>query len=83
MKEIKNIVLSGEPFNIKVQTKSSIEGIFLDNGIIKVKVHEVPENGKANKAIIELFSKTFKISKGSIEIVRGLTSSNKLMRIVK
>lgn len=67
--------------NIKVITKSSKNEIFLDNGVIKVKITEVPENGKANKAIINLFSKTFKIPKNKINIIKGLKSSNKTIKI--
>lgn len=67
--------------NIKVITKSSKNEIFLDNGVIKVKITEVPENGKANKAIIDLFSKTFKIPKNKINIIKGLKSSNKTIKI--
>lgn len=67
--------------NIKVITKSSKNEIFLDNGVIKVKITEAPENGKANKAIINLFSKTFKIPKNKINIIKGLKSSNKTIKI--
>lgn len=67
--------------NIKVITKSSKNEIFLDNGVIKVKITEVPENGKANKAIVNLFSKTFKIPKNKINIIKGLKSSNKTIKI--
>lgn len=77
MEEIKNIIENKKTFEIKVITKSSCNKIYLENGIIKVKIREIPENGKANKAIIELFSKTFKIPKKNIEIIKGQTSSNK------
>lgn len=77
MEEIKNIIENKKTFEIKVITKSSCNKIYLENGIIKVKIREIPENGKANKAIIELFSKTFKIPKKNIKIIKGQTSSNK------
>lgn len=64
-------------FEIKVITKASENKILLDGDAIKVKVTEVPEDGKANKAIIELFSKKLKISKKNIEIISGFTNSRK------
>ena len=64
-------------FPIKVSTKSSQNRIYLEGDIIKVKINEIPENGKANKAIIKLFSKELKIPQNSINIVSGLTSSIK------
>lgn len=77
MEKIKNNTI----LNIKVITKSSKNEIIFDNDIIKVKVTEIPENGKANKAIVDLFSKTFKIPKNKITITKGLKSSNKTIKI--
>lgn len=48
-----------------------------DDGSIKVKITAQPVDGKANKALIEFLSKTFKIPKTSIDIVRGETSKDK------
>ncbi len=81
--EIENIIKNGKPFEIKVITKASCNKIFLENNIIKVKIREIPENNKANKAIIDLFSKTFKIPKNNIQIIKGQTASNKLILIQK
>ena len=79
---LENIVKSNLPFNIKVITKASCNKIYIQNGIIKVKVREVAENGKANKAIIDLFSETFRIPKSNIQIIKGATTSKKTMKII-
>lgn len=76
--QIKLIVEKGI-FEIKVIPKSSENKIYLENDKIKVKIREVPEDGKANKAVIDLFSKTFKIPKKNVEIVSGLKSSKKIL----
>ncbi len=83
MDKIKQTIESGESFEIKVITKSSSDKIYLENEAIKVKIREIPEDGKANKAIINLLSKTFKIPKKNIEIIRGAKSSNKILKINK
>jgi uncharacterized protein YggU (UPF0235/DUF167 family) len=49
--------------------------------ILRVKVTAVPEDGKANAALIELLSKTLHISKSRILLVRGLTSRVKILEI--
>lgn len=77
MEKIKNNTI----LNIKVITKSSKNEIIFDNDVIKVKITEIPENGKANKAIVDLFSKTFKIPKNKITIIKGLKSPNKTIKI--
>jgi uncharacterized protein len=45
----------------------------------KIYVNKPPENGKANKAVIESLSKHFKISKQNIKIISGTT--NKIKKI--
>ena len=45
--------------------------------LIKIKITAQPIDGKANKAVIEYLSKTFKIPKTSIEILKGETSKDK------
>ena len=80
--KIFNIIKEKTIFDIKVVAGSSVDKIYLENNIIKVKIREIPENGKANKAIIELFSKTFKIPKKNIDIIKGLKSSNKTIQFL-
>ncbi len=80
--KIFNIIKEKTIFDIKVVAGSSVDKIYLENNIIKVKVREIAENGKANKAIINIFSKTFKIPKKDINIIRGVKSSNKTIRLL-
>lgn len=80
--KIFNIIQTNKIFDIKVIAGSSVDKIYLENDIIKVKVREIAENGKANKAIIDLFSKTFKIPKKSINIIRGIKSSSKTIQLL-
>lgn len=77
-----NLIQNKKIFDVKVITKASVDKIYLENNIIKVKIREIPENGKANKAIIDLFSKTFKIPKKNIDIIKGLKSSNKTIQFL-
>ena len=78
---LNNFIQLNKPFEIKVITHSSINKIYIENNIIKVKIKEIPENGKANKSLIELFSKTFKVPKKNINILKGNKSLNKLLLI--
>lgn len=49
--------------------------------ILKVKVNQPPEDGKANKAVIEVLAEYFKIRKSAIFIIAGETSRNKIVEI--
>ena len=49
--------------------------------IIRVRVNQPPEDGKANKAAIELLAKYFKVKKSAVSIISGETSRNKIVEI--
>lgn len=51
------------------------------DGVYLVRVTASPTQGKANKAVIELLSKHFKISKSKIDIIKGLSSRVKIIAI--
>lgn len=48
---------------------------------LKARVRAVPEDGKANKALIELLAKTLKLPKSAISFVSGEISRKKILRI--
>ncbi len=76
--EMKDIILK-----VYLQPKSSkneIIGPYRDG--IKVKVAAPPIKGKANETLIQLLAKEFGISPSSIEILRGVHSREKTLRIL-
>ena len=48
---------------------------------LKARVTAVPEDGKANKALILLLADTFRLPKSSISILSGETARKKILRI--
>lgn len=80
--EIKEFIIKNNYLvNVRVITRSSKKEILLENDYLKIKINEIPEDGKANKAVIDLIHKTLKIPKNNIEIVSGKTNSNKKILI--
>ena len=47
----------------------------------RVRITATPVDGKANDALVEFLSKEFKVSKRSIEIIKGQTGRNKTIEI--
>jgi uncharacterized protein (TIGR00251 family) len=47
------------------------------DGALKVCVTQSPEKGKANKAIVELLSKSLGLKKSQLELLSGETSHHK------
>ena len=52
-------------------------------GSLKIKIMAVPEDGKANRAIITFLAKLSGCSKREIEIIKGEKSRNKTIRFLK
>ncbi len=64
--------------------RDAIEGIAAtaDGGAeIKASVTAVPEDGKANRALIKLLSKAWGVPKTCIEVVAGATDRHKILSL--
>lgn len=70
-------VSDGIIIKVKIVPNSSKNDIILEDEFIKVKITAQPIENKANKALVEFLSKTFKIPKTSITILKGETSKEK------
>lgn len=58
--------------DIKISPNAKKNEIIKAEDGIKIKITAQPIDGKANKCLIEFLSKTFKIPKTSITIVKGV-----------
>jgi len=64
--------------------RDAIDGIDTDadgNAFVKARVSAVPEDGKANKALIALLSKKLRVPKSSVSFLSGETARKKILRI--
>lgn len=65
-------------------SKNKIGEVFIDKKNqehLKINICAVPEDDKANEELIKFLSKTFKIPKSKIKILRGNTSRIKVLKI--
>ncbi|MAC12426.1 MAG: hypothetical protein CMN74_09460 [Sphingorhabdus sp.] len=53
-----------------------------DGGVLAVRTTAPPEDGKANRAVLKLLAKALGRSASTLELVRGTTSRNKLIRLL-
>ena len=63
---------------VKVVPNSSKNSVSIEGENLKIKLTAPPVYNKANKALIEYFSKLLKIPKSSIILKSGETSKNKI-----
>ena len=81
MKNAKEMLISTGQLALKVTPRARVERIEGLNatGELVVKVRAVPEDGKANTAVIQLISDVFGIPKSRLEITRGSTGRHKTL----
>lgn len=78
---------SGLRVAVRLSPKSShnrVAGIEDDGrggAVLKVKVTAAAEHGKANKALIKLLSKSWRLAASSISLVSGAKDRNKVLLI--
>jgi uncharacterized protein YggU (UPF0235/DUF167 family) len=72
---------------VRVTPKASrerIDGVIIDSdGVptLKVAVTEVPEGGKANKAVLALLAKEFGVPRTQLTVQTGAADRRKLLRL--
>jgi len=65
---------------IKIIPKASSDKIVgWEENALKIRITAIPEKGEANQSVIKILSKTLKIAKSNIVIVKGETSRNKII----
>ena len=64
---------------LKISPNASKNEIIKNENELKIKITAQPIENKANKALIEFLSKTLKVAKSNIEIVKGETSKEKTL----
>jgi hypothetical protein len=69
---------------VKVCPKSKLEKVEKKSETnFRVRVKEVPEKGKANKAVLRVLADYFNIAESKIRIVSGSTSKIKIIELDK
>lgn len=66
---------------LRVTPGARAESIAIGDGQIAIKVRAKPEDGKANAAVIALLADALGIGASRIELLRGATGRDKLVRI--
>lgn len=83
MRIICHITLHARENKVEKQSVLALGGIDAnDSELYKVFVTVAPEQGKANKKMIDLLSEYFKVSKLQIRIIKGEMSRNKIVEIL-
>lgn len=81
MENAKEMLISTGKLALKVTPKAKKEGLegMNEAGELVVKVRAVPEDGKANDAVIAIIAQAFGLPKSSLSIARGTASRHKII----
>ena len=73
---------SGTRISVRVHPNAGRDEVlgFTDE-VLQVKIAAPPIKGKANERLVAFLSRLLGVGKGSISIIRGHTSRNKLIKI--
>ena len=74
-----NDVLSISVRVVPRASKTEVVGEF--DSALRVKLAAPPVDGAANDELVEVLAKTFKVARGSVEIVRGSNSRSKQVKV--
>jgi len=57
------------------------EVVGFSDGVLRVKISAPPVKGKANRELVTFLSRLLGVGKGSVDIVKGHTTRNKVLAI--
>lgn len=70
-------------FSLKVSPKAHRNEIVgWENEILKIRIAAVPEDGEANRMLVQFLAKHLDISKSQIQLIFGSASRHKRVRII-
>ena len=66
---------------VRVTAGTKVEAVEIAEGRLLVKVRAKPENGMANAAVLALLARALGVAPSRLELLRGATSREKLVRV--
>ena len=72
-------------FTVRVRTQADRSAFrdIMSDGALKIDLAAVPEDGKANEELVRFLAEEFQVSRSAIEIISGVTSRTKTIRVRK
>jgi len=81
MTDLRHLARPGAEIAVRVTPRASRNAVVLDGETIRVLVTVVPEDGKANAAVVKLLAKALGVAKTRLALLRGAASRDKVFRL--
>ena len=81
MTDLSHLAQSGAEIAVRVTPRAARNAVLVDGDRLRVTVTTIPEDGKANAAVIKLLAKALGVAKSRLVLLRGATSRDKVFRV--
>jgi len=79
---LSHLAKPGSKLVVRVTPKASRNAVEETENGLRVYVTCVPENGQANKAVVELLGQAMGVAKSRLELAQGATSRDKVFLVL-
>ncbi|MDO5613134.1 MAG: DUF167 domain-containing protein [Paracoccus sp. (in: a-proteobacteria)] len=81
MDDLTHLARPGTEIAVRVTPRAGRNAVVAADGVLRVYVTTVPEDGKANVAVQKLLAKAIGVARTRLVLVRGVTARDKLFRV--
>ncbi len=81
MNDLTHLAQPGTKIAVRVTPKASRNAVVMGEAGLRVLVTVVPEDGKANAAVVKLLAKALGVAKTRLVLIRGASSRDKVFRL--
>ena len=75
---LSHLAVPGAELRVRVTPRASRNEVWLEEGVIRVLVTTVPEDGRANAAVVALLAKALGVAKSRLDLRRGAAARGKV-----
>lgn len=79
--DLSHLALTGQQIAVRVTPHASRNALRVEDGVIRIYVTTVPEDGKATQAVVKLLAKAMGVAKTRLVLIRGAAARDKLFRL--
>jgi uncharacterized protein YggU (UPF0235/DUF167 family) len=81
MTDLSQMAIPGAEIAVRVTPNARRAGLEINNGMIRISVTVIPEDGRATEAARDVLAKALGVAKTRLTLIRGAKSRDKVFRL--
>ena len=81
MSDLTHLARPGAVLTLRVTPRARRNAVQLQGDVLRVHVTAVPEDGRANRAVLKLLAGALGVAPSRLTVIRGDTARDKLVRL--